>query len=159
MPNAEFFLQQGFFVDQHFFDCEWCVKARSEVRSSTRVEGTVRKNGHDFLVDTSTRRAKYAKVSSAIRAFTKARLHALQPALEAHFGTELSDCEDPQFLFYGNGDFYRPHTDSSDRPDAPAFTKKRMISVIAFLNSEADHPDDDSFGGGSVTFYGLMKDP
>jgi predicted 2-oxoglutarate/Fe(II)-dependent dioxygenase YbiX len=79
--------------------------------------------------------------------------------LEAHFGVTLSGCQLPSFLAYGKGDFYLAHRDNSDDPGAPEMSRERQISVIVFLNSQSEEPQEDSYGGGSLTFYGLMADP
>jgi SM-20-related protein len=32
------------------------------------------------------------------------------------------------------------------------------VSIVVFLNGEGDPADDQSYTGGSLTFYGLMRD-
>ncbi|HZC81508.1 MAG TPA: 2OG-Fe(II) oxygenase, partial [Nitrospiraceae bacterium] len=57
------------------------------------------------------------------------------------------------------GDFYQVHNDGDNGADAPALTRERKVSVVIFLNSQAQQPVDDTYGGGSLTFYGLIDDP
>jgi SM-20-related protein len=81
------------------------------------------------------------------------------PKLEQHFKLELSDCQPPQFLIYREGDFYEPHCDDNSRPDYPQDIQQRKISIVIFLNGEAEEHKQDSYNGGALTFYGLIADP
>ena len=69
----------------------------------------------------------------------------------------LTDCQEPQFLVYREGDFFHRHRDSRRESDAAEFSKQRRVSVIVFLNGEDEVPGPDVYGGGSLTFYELMS--
>jgi SM-20-related protein len=84
-------------------------------------------------------------------------LRELTPSLEEHFRVELSGFESPVFLRYGAGAFYRPHKDG--HPGAPSCTQDRRVSVVIFLNGQSEKPSPDTFGGGALTFYGIMEGP
>jgi len=71
----------------------------------------------------------------------------------------LSGCERPQFLCYRTGDFFHPHRDARDEPDAPDFLKARRLSVVLFLNDEADEAHGETYSGGALTFGGLIPNP
>jgi SM-20-related protein len=159
MPNADFFTNFGLFVAKDFFDAELRATLLSEVRSATDAPATVGIKGATYAVDESVRKTKWAEVSEATKSFVKERLLALKPALERHFDMTLSDCQEPQFLIYREGDFFHPHRDSDHEPDAAEFSRERQVSTSIFLNGESDVPGSDVYGGGSLRFYGLMEDP
>jgi SM-20-related protein len=159
MPNADFFTNFGLFVAKDFFDAELRAELLSEARSAANTPATVGIKGDTYAVDESVRSTKLAEVSEATRSFVKERLLDLKPALERHFDMTLSDCQEPQFLVYREGDFFHPHQDSDHESDAAEFARERQVSTSIFLNGESDVPGPDVYGGGSLRFYGLMEDP
>ena len=159
MPNADFFARFGLFVAKDFFDADLCSKLMSEVRSGTDHAATVGIKGTTYGVDENVRKTKWAEVSTATVSDVEGRLLALRPMLEKHFNVTLSGCQEPQFLVYREGDFFRAHRDSKREPDAAEFTKERQVSAVVFLNDESEVAGPDVYGGGSLTFYGLMDEP
>jgi SM-20-related protein len=159
MLNAEFFRDFGMYFVRGFFDADLCAKLRAEVRSAVAAPTTVRIKGSEYGVNETIRRTQWADVSSSTLSFVEARLTVLKPALERHFETQTTGYRTPQFLVYKEGDFFAPHADRSSDPDAPVMATGRRVSVVLFLNSEADEPAPDTYGGGSLTFYGLLDDP
>jgi SM-20-related protein len=157
MPNADFFTRFGLFVVRDFFDAELCSKLLSEARSAANTPATVGSKGDTYVVDESLRSTKWAEVSETTKSFVEERLLALEPALERHFDMTLTDCQEPQFLVYREGDFFHRHRDSRRESDAAEFSKQRRVSVIVFLNGEDEVPGPDVYGGGSLTFYELMS--
>ena len=79
------------------------------------------------------------------------------PGLAKHFERGLVGMQAPQFLVYREGDFFRPHEDDSEKPDAPDFVRQRSVSAVVFLNG-ATPGDPAGYSGGSLTFFGLMDD-
>jgi SM-20-related protein len=159
MPNADFFTRFGLFVDKEFLDPETCARLRSDVQSATSIPATVRDRGATYTVDESVRRTKWADVSAETRSFVEDRVLTLKPTLERHFDLELTGCQPLQFLVYRKCDFFQAHVDSVREPDAAEFSRERRVAVVLFLNSESEEPGPDSYGGGSLTFYGLLPDP
>jgi SM-20-related protein len=160
MPNANFFTRFGLFVNEGFLDPELCSRIRSEMRSTPGKPATVAEDKDlDNAVDESARKTKSAEVSAPTLSYVKERMLALRPMLEKHFNVTLSGCQEPQFLVYREGDFFRRHADNSAEPDAPEFVKERQVSAVVFLNSEAENSGENSYRGGSLTFYGLMDEP
>ncbi len=157
MPRADFFSLFHLFVVRNFFDAELCRQLRDEMRVSSGSPATVREADGAFTVDPFARRVTYLQVPDAAVALATERLLALRPRIEAHFGTPLAGCERPQFLFYQVGDHYRPHRDNS-APGVPEDTSQRQVSVVLFLNGQAGDSGEDSFAGGSLTFYGLLPE-
>lgn len=160
MPNADFFSRFGLFVNKGFLDPELCSNIRSEMQSTRSAPATVvGKEVPDEAVDENTRRTKAAEVSALTISLVEERFLALKPMLERHFDVTLSGCQKPGFLVYEEGDFFQPHPDSSPEPDAPEYVRERQVSAVVFLNDETEDSGRDSYGGGSLTFYGLMDYP
>jgi SM-20-related protein len=78
------------------------------------------------------------------------------PDIARHFEIQVEGRQSLQFLVYGKGDFFEPHRDRNDSEGAAAFSAKRRVSVVAFLNGESKEPRDGTYGGGSLTLYGLL---
>lgn len=131
------------------------------MQSAGRSLATVRasRHGQAYGVDTTVRSAKWVEVEETTVSMVRSRLLDLKPAVERHFNVSLKGCQQPQFLAYREGDFYLPHRDRPDDPDAAAFAAERKVSVVIFLNSESPEPRQDAYGGGALTFYGLIDTP
>jgi SM-20-related protein len=63
------------------------------------------------------------------------------------------------FLIYREGDFYKPHIDNDPDPNVDDAYSRRRVSVVIFLNDQAETPGPDCYCGGSLTFYGLIDYP
>lgn len=156
MPDADFFAKLGVYVAKNFFDTASCARYRTEARAATGEKATIGGDPGGLEVDETVRRATAVTVGTSTLASVEARLQALKPLLETHFKVSLAGCEEPQFLTYKPGDFYIPHTDKS----GPSTTfAQRKVTVVIFLNGEADTPGRNSYGGGSLTLYGLIDKP
>ncbi|MEO6723815.1 MAG: 2OG-Fe(II) oxygenase [Blastocatellia bacterium] len=158
MPDAGFFTQLGLVAIINFLDTELCESFRVEMESAVDFPATVRA-GREDVVDETVRRVSKVKVSPESKLLLDARLREVQPEMERHFGVTLRGFEKPQFLVYREGCFYTPHQDSTDDDEAEDYFKQRKVSVVIFLNDESDTAQRDSYGGGRLTFYGLLKDP
>ena len=157
MPPAVFFRRFGLLVWPGFLDARSCAALRAEMRGAPSEAGRV-----DRLaprVDESARRVDKVHVSAETKGRVAARFEELVPRLVAHFGSELSGCEPPQFLRYRPGHFYEPHRDSSRGPIGDATLPDRRVSLTVFLNGPADQPTPERFGGGALTFYGFLDGP
>ena len=104
-----------------------------------QVEATIEDEGK-YEVDRSHRKTRLAKVDTKTLALVSDRLNSLRETLSGHFDLELEECEKPQFLVYEEGDFFRPHMDSSDK-DADEASGRR-VSAVVFLNETSDEPAD-----------------
>ncbi|MDX6500239.1 MAG: SM-20-related protein [Blastocatellia bacterium] len=157
MPNSAFFAKLGIFIRPNLLPAELCGEIVDEMllapqNSLAVVDGYTATD----KIKSSVRRTKGATVSETIVARIHGTLRALHESLEVHFGVTLVGCEEPQFLVYTEGDFFRPHADGDHAPEKPAYIRKRKISVVIFLNSETH---SGSFEGGGLVLYGLPKDP
>jgi SM-20-related protein len=161
MPDPNFFARLGLFVVKDFFAPELCARLRLEARSAARAQALAYFKGDAGIgiVDENFRRAKLVKVSKQTRRSVEQHLIAVKPMVEKHFNLPLGGCQDPGFLAYKEGDFFRPHRDISDDPGCPKALKERRVSVVIFLNDQSVEPEPDSYCGGSLIFYGLIDDP
>jgi len=158
MPKADFFTRLGLFAAPDFLSPEECQSLRAEMRTAVRSPATVREQGDDYGVDEEARRTKRAEVSSQAFSLVEERLNELRPQLEEHFETSLSGFQKLGFLVYGEGDYFQRHVDRGPDPDAADFARERRVSAVVFLNDETEEPEPDTYGGGALTFYGLLGD-
>ena len=79
-----------------------------------------------------------------------ARIEALRPTLERHFGVALASAEPAGLLRYATGGFYRPHR---DRSSGTPGTRDRAVSVVIFVN---DREGGRRYEGGALRIYGLL---
>jgi len=94
-------------------------------------------------------RPSVATVDSIVR-----RLWALKDSIEEHFAVALSECEDPQFLRYREGDFFVAHQDGNTGMTL-LDTERRLVSTVLFLSRESDSPQTGAHCGGSLWFTNL----
>ena len=156
--KADFFERFGFFTESGLLDPEEAASLREEMAGAAARVSTVAEGETADEVDEGQRSSKWAQVSDETRTRLQERLLTLKPALAAHFGQEFADCQPAQFLVYRKGDFFGAHHDTSEDEEAADFVRERRISVILFVNGVSEEPAPDSFGGGALTFYGLMDD-
>ena len=159
MPRAEFFARFQLFVTKNFLEPEVCAGVLSEARQAARAPAMVGKGGSGYELDATIRNTKQLQVAGPTVSLVESRLLAAKPRMEQHFGLTLAGCQPPAFLAYGKGDFFLAHQDNPDHPSVSERARQRRVSAIIFLNDEAESPRQNCYGGGSLTFYGLMPDP
>jgi predicted 2-oxoglutarate/Fe(II)-dependent dioxygenase YbiX len=150
-----FFARFGLYVAPDFLAEETCRRVREAMEAAQQVEATVENEG-ELEVDRSHRKTRVAKVDPETSMLVREHLNALRETLAGHFGLDLDECEKPQFLVYEEGDFFRPHMDSSDKNADEA--SGRRVSAVVFLNEASAEPAPGAYGGGSLSFYGLLQD-
>lgn len=159
MPNAEVFRKLGLFVVPAFLSGDDCRRIAAAMDEGTREEGTVGGKG-GFGVDRAVRRARVIDVREELQEEVRNRLLTLRSDVAAHYGVTLTDCQQPQFLAYGPGDFYKPHRDSVARPEGEAvFSAVRRVTAVIFVNAQAAEPKDGTFGGGELNLYEMFDGP
>src|SRR5579862_136151 len=110
MPPAGFFQKLGFFVVPDFLEPEYLAQLRKEIATAPAEKGTVTDPYSEALyVKPDIRRVDSCLPSRDFRVPLKRRLEEIQPVLERHFGTPLGGYEQPQYLVYHPGDFFKPH--------------------------------------------------
>jgi SM-20-related protein len=159
MPRADLFKHFGIFSAPGFLNAESCRRLVSELSASEHSPAEVYKDNYAREVDERARRTVRVSAPEAAASFLKARLAGLKSALEESFGRALGECEEPEFLVYRAGDFFRPHRDATPDGHVSEHLKRRRVSAVLFLNGQREEPAHGSFCGGSLVFYGLFKDP
>lgn len=158
MPSANFFRALGLFVAEDFVNKDFCSGLRSEMDASVSEKATVIKDGQEGVLDEESRKVLNVRVAEDTWRSVRERLREIRPSLEEHFRVSLSrKCHGPDFLIYRPGGYYRPHRDASE--GSPDQIRARRVSVLVFLNALSEKPAADTFGGGGLTFYGLMDGP
>jgi SM-20-related protein len=109
-------------------------------------------------VQAAVRKTTRVAVSPETRALVRERLMARKPEIEAHFGMEVAECEEPQFLRYGTGDYFVPHQDGNT-PMVWDESRFRRISAVIFLSEKSESPAPDTYGGGALVFHGPYNGP
>ena len=155
MTTPDLLRRFGLFVVENLLDARECRRLCGAMRRGAAGEATVFKTV-DYVYDENVRRTKTARVTDEERLLVASRLHAIMPDAARHFGLQLVDTEEPQFLIYRPGDFFRPHRDRGpDDVAAPAHTRRRAVSLVLMLNDQSAEPRPDAYGGGSLVLYGL----
>jgi SM-20-related protein len=156
VPTAEFFDRAGLFTRRGFLDAETCAWLRAEAAGATKVPGAVGVEGDEYRIDRASRRTGIADVPDAAQSVVAERLNVVIPDITRHFDIEIEGRQSLQFLVYGEGDFFEAHRDRNDSVGAASFSARRQVSVVMFLNGESKEPRGGTYGGGSLTFYGLL---
>jgi SM-20-related protein len=133
--------------------CEQIVGEMSVIQGRSSV---VYGSSQAGVVNETTRRSLRLTPSGETVELIVRRLLACMDEVAAHFGVEISECEDPQFLRYQTGDFFVAHQDGNTgllRLD----TESRLVSTVIFLSRESDVPEGGAnvYCGGSLVFTNL----
>lgn len=142
------------FIANEFLTPDVCGEVVAELSAAQREAATVYGRTASGSVDQRIRRTTRIRPSSPRVEAIVSRLWALKDRLEKHFAVALSECEDPQFLHYSEGDFFVAHQDGNTgmtRLD----TERRLVSVVIFLSHESDSPHPGAHCGGSFLFTNL----
>ena len=158
MPSVSFFNNFGLLGVEGFLSPEECRTLRSEIDAGVVAPATVAEKTAGSEVNQAHRKTGTANVSSAVAAQMVERLLGLRDRVESTFGVEVEGVQEPQFLVYGPGDFFRAHQDNKREASATEFARQRLVSAVVFLNGESAAEDPEGYGGGSLTLYGLMDD-
>jgi len=159
MPRADFFRHFGIYAAHGFLERDACRRLVAELSAARRTPAEVYKDNYARGVDERARRTVRVEAPEAVASNMKETLSGLKESLQESFPFALGECEEPEFLVYRAGDFFGPHHDSSQRERISEHLRRRRVSVVLFLNGQSEEPAQGSFGGGSLVFYGLFKDP
>jgi SM-20-related protein len=142
------------FVVKQFFDRLTCDNIVAEMNTAHGGAATVYGLGAGGSINENVRKTLRVQPSSAIIELVTDRLTARRADVEKHFGVRLNECEEPQFLRYGIGDFFVAHQDGNTglmRLDS----ERRLISTVIFLSRESELPQPNTYCGGSLVFTDL----
>jgi len=159
MPRADFFRHFGIYAAPGLLPPDACQRLVAELSAAPRSPAEVYKDNYAREVDERARRTVRVEAPAGVAASMKETLSGQRAAIEAVFPFALGECEEPEFLVYRAGDFFGPHLDGTRRGRISEHLKRRRVSVVLFLNGQREEPAQGSFGGGSLVFYGLFKDP
>jgi SM-20-related protein len=156
VPPVSFFGSFGLLAVPNYLEPELCAAIRQEVASASQVAATVREADRSYAVDQQSRRTHKAEVSEQTYSLVRERLMSLRSDVTKVFGVEVSGTQRPQFLRYGEGDFFEVHQDRGSDRKGEEFELQREVSVVIFLNDETDEPRPYTYEGGALTLFGLL---
>ena len=111
-------------------------------------------SSHAGVVNETTRRSLRLTPSAETVELIVGRLVGSMDKVAGHFGVEVSECEEPQFLRYQIGDFFVAHQDGNTGL-LQLDTEGRLVSTVIFLSRESDSPGVGVYCGGSLIFTNL----
>lgn len=117
----------------------------AEMRTAERFPATVGLN-REYVVKPEVRNTSRVRVAPVWKDLVLNRLAEWKPRLASHFGRDLENCREPQFLAYSTGDFFLPHRDYAPGPNSTEHGRRARLSTVVFLN-----PGD--YEGGILTLY------
>jgi SM-20-related protein len=156
MPAAEFFDRLGLFVRRGFLDPGECARLRDQVRGAERIPGALGDDEKTYAVDVRRRSTDIAEVSEGAQELVDGKLAVLIPEIERHFEVEVEGRQSLQFLAYKAGDFFEAHKDRNEAPGVAEYAGGRQVSVAIFLPGQGDESAPGTYGGGELTFFGLL---
>jgi SM-20-related protein len=157
MTSADVSTWPDLFIVKDFLAPDVCREVVGALNVAQGDAATVYGRTTTGAVDRGIRQTLRLQPSEAIVQLTQTRLLDRQPVLEKHFGLKVFECEEPQFLRYGVGDFFVAHQDGNTgllRLD----TELRRISLIVFLSRESELEGPDTYCGGSLVFTDYRTD-
>ncbi len=128
-----------------------CREIVAEMNTAEGTAATVYGRGTAGSVDQGVRQTLRIRPSVPTVQLVVDRLLQLKPAAEKHFDVALSECEDPQFLRYREGDFFVAHQDGNTGL-LRLESESRRVSMVIFLSRETDSPQPEAHCGGSLVF-------
>jgi predicted 2-oxoglutarate/Fe(II)-dependent dioxygenase YbiX len=158
MIDVRVFQMLGFFVERNFLTREDCERIRGEMTHSSAEPAGVVHDGK-IVLDLGHRSTNRVGVGDASVRLVEERLASVHKSLERHFGVPLQGWQEPQFLRYASGGFFRLHVDTNDLDGSPEFLKQRKVSAIIFLGHPSGEGSTVVDRGGDLVFRGLIDDP
>jgi SM-20-related protein len=144
----------GLFLVRGFLDPQACAAVGGEARAAAGHPAPVYIEGAEGVVHEDVRKTTSLEVPAGTIADVGRRLRELQGEIGSYFKLSLHDCEPPQFLRYGEGDFFVRHQDGDTDQLEFDHLRVRKVSVVLFLNGGgADEPAAETYGGGSLLIY------
>jgi len=157
--NTSVATQLGIYTEEGFLGREACEALKASVREGSRERALVYEGGADYVLNESRRSAVKVSVSASAASSVREKLLDRCEEFSRRFGVEVKDCQEPTFLVYKPGDFFEPHRDLTENRNAPDQIRRRRVSAVVFLNDESADNVEGEYEGGSLAFYGLLKDP
>jgi SM-20-related protein len=149
----------GIYTEEDFLDRATCELVKNEMRASEHSRAKVYDRDWNNVVHDVYRSTLLVKVGERINTLVRERLLEKRPTFNERFGVEVNDCQGPSYLIYKPGDFFESSLCGSKKSDAPDFIRTRQVSAVVFLSDEDAGAERGEYAGGSLAFYGLLKDP
>lgn len=149
----------GIYTEEGFLDRATCEMVKAEMRASVHERAKVYDRDWNNVEDAAYRSTLQVRIDGHVNSLVRGRLLDARAALGRRFGFELNDCQGPAYLIYKPGDFFELHKDDTHEPEAPNFIRTRRVSAVIFLSDEDAGGATGEYAGGSLAFYGLLKDP
>jgi predicted 2-oxoglutarate/Fe(II)-dependent dioxygenase YbiX len=144
-------MKPDLFVVPQFFDLRLCETILAELKTLEGRAATIYGRTTTGSVDERTRKTLRLDPAEETVKLVLARLWECKEAVEKHFAVTLNECEAPQFLHYREGDFFVAHQDGNTGL-LKLDSEQRLISTVIILNRESEHPEADTYSGGSLVF-------
>lgn len=157
--NTSVTTQLGIYTEENFLDRETCESLKARMRAGSHERAKVFERESGYALNEARRSTIRVNVDEGVASSIRERLLARCDEFTRRFGVEIGDCQEPTFLVYKPGDFFEPHRDYTESRNAPESIRQRRVSAVVFLGDEASDGVEGEYEGGSLAFYGLLKDP
>lgn len=127
----------------NFLDPQTCQELIQALEHCPALPAPVDEYGSDRPEAEPRRKTTLLQTPADLNQRVLTPLAALAQPLQEHFRCSLTRQEQPQFLRYDTGDYFKVHTDSTDQ----AIYRERRLTVIVCLN------DHTAFQGGRLAFF------
>jgi SM-20-related protein len=147
-------------VIEDFFEPPVYERIVAEMDAAAGQSSVVYGSTQSGTVDETSRRSLRLAPPRETAELVVNKLLGCMGRIASHFGIEVSECEEPQFLRYKKGDFFVAHQDGNTgllRLD----TERRRVSTVILLGRESDSPEPglNVYCGGSLVFTNLKAPP
>ena len=140
------------YIVEDFLDLAACARLVDEVRHSDATAALTYGKTDTGIIDEHTRKVRKVALGGHAIASMISKLRDELPRLREHFQLPLADFEEPQFLWYGPGDFFVAHQDGNTGLLQLESDRCRRVSLTIFLNRQSTGASSDSYSGGSLVF-------
>jgi SM-20-related protein len=137
---------------RNFFDARMCRMLLDELRECPTVSAKIYGQNTSVSVNENIRKSDLLLPSRATVEIITEQLSVYREKIGEHFGLQLNNCEEPQFLRYRVGDFFVAHQDGNTGMLRSEREQRRKISIVFFVNDQNGNPANDGYGGGSLVF-------
>lgn len=140
-------------LQEQFLDPASCASCCAALHDGDATNATIANRSGETIVDDRIRRTRIVSINGDMQQLIRDRLQALRPHLERYFDVSLAELQEPNFLLYRRGDFFRPHQDTSALGTYSVELQRRQISAVLFLNGQATLPAPGRYCGGELKVY------
>jgi SM-20-related protein len=149
VPIPDLLRRAGVFLKPGFLDLATCRAICAEMMAAAGEPGHITTSAGTQMVDPTFKNLRSVDVSPGLTDEVSARLTAIRPELDAHFGAALGEGEGVMFYRYAAGDFFAKHQDTYGG---------RRASIVLFLNDPSGGAGV-AYEGGSLVLFDLFDDP